>query len=977
MLKQFNLPNFIDGLTFADASKKIQSRFKERTDPESVNTEREMLDRLKQMQEYVKAQKESKEAPERSEKDIIAGSQEQNLLDESALQEDPEASEEDLMSQIQSAYGGNQYSFGGDIEVDPVSKRNLKNKVLNSTGIEGELNDNNMAFDTKQIVRYQPGVTSGQTGKKGFYLYSKNAGEPGFDPSIHREFVNQEEMMAVQRTPQWKSYMENQSKMALGGNEEDLHFMPETTEKRFAPTISANNSSIGESIMSLAGTSKKIASGESTGVSLDGASGGSKEGGGKAEDAMGIMKMMGMMAFGGVEDDYYKNNNPYFTTNPGQVTGPQTEQISQQPKQTNQVQQAPTNNPNVAPQPAKENDSIISGMGKTGPMGYAQLGITAFELGKEAFGPTGVDTSGAVHVEKKKAGNAALAGAAKGAQAGMVLGPWGAAGGAVIGAAAGFVGAKKQQKDAAIANRNATYADAAVNDNQFAEGGEEEKISIKDGRKVRATTRQRINPNVDLVSGNYSAKTITDIVNASLKNGVDPNTAIALAMQESKLGNVDENLGRIVGGSYRGEEANDMTKLLFEKMNTGRKLGRKTDEELLQMYNGTGKIFPSTEEKDHGFKMKKAYGVPVGKKGIDMGKTNLYGIQVKDIRDNVIKKDKKVASMVKKLSENFNHFEGMPYKNKDPRTHDDPLGIAEGARNNLNPKMFALGGEEMNEFKEGGNLIAGKINKKTNKRESLSSVGTLTPAELKKTEKIFKGKDATKDSLLNLDNYIEQDKIGLINLPDLGKKKAEKITTLQRMKLAGMDVADFVGENKDALRYAPALGNIMQLANLKKPEQETTPELNTRYKKNIVDENGLSNLVREETASNREAILASSEGSGNAARANLLATQLNSMKGLSDAFMKSQEANARENAQEQSFNLGIDTTNLQQQTLAQEIRARNKGAYDTEKSRLQTAIAADLGSVGQEELYKKFPELMGASYDWKGKYKKLKQESDS
>jgi len=35
MLKQFNLPNYIDGLSFADASKKIQAKFKERTDPES------------------------------------------------------------------------------------------------------------------------------------------------------------------------------------------------------------------------------------------------------------------------------------------------------------------------------------------------------------------------------------------------------------------------------------------------------------------------------------------------------------------------------------------------------------------------------------------------------------------------------------------------------------------------------------------------------------------------------------------------------------------------------------------------------------------------------------------------------------------------------------------------------------------------------------------------------------------------------
>ena len=601
-----------------------------------------------------------------------------------------------------------------------------------------------------------------------------------------------------------------------------------------------------------------------------------------------------------------------------------------------------------------------------------------------------MDTSGRVHEEPQKVGNAIMSGAAKGAKVGSEVGKYipipggkliATAGSAIIGAGLGYLGAKKQRKAADKANLNATYADAAVNDNQFAEGGEEDdRIKISDNRKIRATTRQRMDPNVDLVSGSYSSKTITDIVNASLKNGVDPNTAIALAMQESKIGNTDENLGHIVGGSYRGQEANDMTKLLSDKMHAGRKLGRKTDEELLQMYNGTGKIFPSTEQEDHGFKMKKAYGVPVGKKGIDMGKTNLYGVQVKDIRDNVIKKDKKIASIVKDLRGNFNHFEGRPYSKADPRTYDDPLGIAPGARDNLNPKMFALGGEEMNQFGDGGNLVAGKINPKTKKRESLESVGTLTPAELKKLDKIYTGKDVLANKsvdaaeLLKDSNYVKESKLGLIKLPNLGKKQADKMTAMQKLKLAGINAAEFAGNNKDALRYSPAIGNIMQLANLKKPEQETTPELSTRYKKNVVDEQGLVNLVREETAGNREAILSSSEGSGNAARANLLGTQLNATKALSDAFMKSQEANARENAQEQSFNLGVDTTNLQQQTLAQDIRARNKGAYDTEKSRLKTAVAADLGSIGQEELYKKFPELMGMDYGAFGEYLKSKEK---
>jgi muramidase (phage lysozyme) len=225
---------------------------------------------------------------------------------------------------------------------------------------------------------------------------------------------------------------------------------------------------------------------------------------------------------------------------------------------------------------------------------------------------------------------------------------------------------------------------------KFQQGGTaSDTIRINDTRKIRATTNKPINPNVDLVTGDYKSKTIEDIVNASLRNGVDPDTALALAMQESKLGNIDENLGHIVGGSYRGEEANDMTKLLSDKMYEGRKLGKRTDEQLLQMYNGTGKIFPTTEQDYHGFKMKQAYGVPIPKEGIDMSKTPLYGKQVIDIRDNVIKKNKIVADTVKNLKGNFNHFEGAPYKKLPPMGEEI---FQPNAFNNINPKYFQKGG---------------------------------------------------------------------------------------------------------------------------------------------------------------------------------------------------------------------------------------------------------------------------------------------
>lgn len=93
---------------------------------------------------------------------------------------------------------------GGEIIVDPTQK------VAQTTGIGTGPTNNDMHFNTKQIVRYQPGVSNDKLGS-GFYLYSKNVTDPGFNVNRDREFIKQSEMNAVQRTPQWNEYMRNES----------------------------------------------------------------------------------------------------------------------------------------------------------------------------------------------------------------------------------------------------------------------------------------------------------------------------------------------------------------------------------------------------------------------------------------------------------------------------------------------------------------------------------------------------------------------------------------------------------------------------------------------------------------------------------------------------------------------------------------------------------------------------------------------
>ena len=86
----------------------------------------------------------------------------------------------------------------GDPIIDP----------LTGLPITGTIN-NTAHFNTKKIVRYQPGVSNEKHGD-GFYLYAKNVGDAGFDVKRDREFIKNSAMADVQRTPEWLDYMKTQ-----------------------------------------------------------------------------------------------------------------------------------------------------------------------------------------------------------------------------------------------------------------------------------------------------------------------------------------------------------------------------------------------------------------------------------------------------------------------------------------------------------------------------------------------------------------------------------------------------------------------------------------------------------------------------------------------------------------------------------------------------------------------------------------------
>ena len=107
------------------------------------------------------------------------------------------------------------YAMGGEINLVDPNKKLISNQSILPTTVD--IND---SFNTKKIVKYQPGVTNDKMGS-GFYLYSKNPTEAGFDYKKDREFVKQSGMMDVQKTAQWQDYMTTQSlkpkQLANGG----------------------------------------------------------------------------------------------------------------------------------------------------------------------------------------------------------------------------------------------------------------------------------------------------------------------------------------------------------------------------------------------------------------------------------------------------------------------------------------------------------------------------------------------------------------------------------------------------------------------------------------------------------------------------------------------------------------------------------------------------------------------------------------
>lgn len=181
-------------------------------------------------------------------------------------------------------------------------------------------------------------------------------------------------------------------------------------------------------------------------------------------------------------------------------------------------------------------------------------------------------------------------------------------------------------------------------------------IRLFDRRKTVAATGVPFSDKYSK-TGSYDPEIIGNIIKAAKFNGVDPNTAIALALQETSLGKLDpDNIGASLmkPGAYgkapkgMNQDAYEFTRLLKEKMAYGQKLGYDDEAHQLQAYNGLGKLANKGDYQLGGVAQNQSFYGKQLKPGesLDLKENPLYGKTVIDLRDNLIKNNPDIQNMI-------------------------------------------------------------------------------------------------------------------------------------------------------------------------------------------------------------------------------------------------------------------------------------------------------------------------------------------
>lgn len=195
---------------------------------------------------------------------------------------------------------------------------------------------------------------------------------------------------------------------------------------------------------------------------------------------------------------------------------------------------------------------------------------------------------------------------------------------------------KKKFENLTTAQEFAKETESSMEDSMgmFRNGGE--LIKITDNRKLDMATgvpMRSTNRKHSIMDSDY----IKEISLSAKKHGVDPYTALAIGLQETGFHDYYKlNPFYISNFNYDGNVIDESMKRIKSQLDLGKKLGKITDEDIIQSYNGYGTI------KNQG----KMYGIDTNTTPINMKENPVYGKRIVNLRDSVIKTNPKLREII-------------------------------------------------------------------------------------------------------------------------------------------------------------------------------------------------------------------------------------------------------------------------------------------------------------------------------------------
>lgn len=227
---------------------------------------------------------------------------------------------------------------------------------------------------------------------------------------------------------------------------------------------------------------------------------------------------------------------------------------------------------------------------------------------------------------------------------------------------------------------------------------DKDKIHIKDTRTIDAVTGKPLTDKNRLHSVG-DKELLFQIIKGAKERNIDPYTALAISMQETNFGN---SKAKIFYGNKDDQKTNVFQvdniqshgigtdkedweiglDVMAEKFKLAKKIGKTKDADVIQSYNGYGKIggeldvdgfnkhmdafykspqaqnmedwqlenYHNAKKREFSTLPNNIYGiVATNKKPIDMNKTPIYGERVVNVRDSILKTNPEIQQMVKEV----------------------------------------------------------------------------------------------------------------------------------------------------------------------------------------------------------------------------------------------------------------------------------------------------------------------------------------